>query len=54
MVDDLGGSPVGDDPSADDEQLLRETLRLYDRVSLTQAARTVLVPVLTLLRGPRI
>ncbi|MHA6507823.1 AAA domain-containing protein [Tessaracoccus sp. Y1736] len=43
-----------DNPSADDEQLLRETLRLYDRVSLTQAARTVLVPVLTLLRGPRI
>ncbi|GAA3870188.1 AAA domain-containing protein [Tessaracoccus defluvii] len=41
-------------PAADDEQLLRETLRLYDRVSLTQAARAVLVPVLTLLRGPRI
>ncbi|HSO69438.1 MAG TPA: AAA domain-containing protein [Arachnia sp.] len=37
-------------PSADDEQLLRETLRLYDRVSLTQAARSVLEPVLSLLR----
>ena len=42
-----------DNPTADDEQVLRETLRLYDRVSLTQAARAVLVPVLNLLRGPR-
>ncbi|CAL8971697.1 hypothetical protein TESS_TESS_00288 [Tessaracoccus sp. O5.2] len=39
-------------PAADDEQLLRETLRLYDRVSLTQAARAVLVPALNLLREP--
>jgi len=39
-----------DHPWADDERVLRETLRLYDRVSLTQAARSVLEPVLSLLR----
>ncbi|MHA6523537.1 AAA domain-containing protein [Tessaracoccus sp. G1721] len=37
-------------PPSSEEQLLRETLRLYDRVSLTQAARSVLLPVLTLMR----
>lgn len=41
---------IGADGAADsDERVLRETPRLYDRVSLTQAARSVLTSLLDLL-----